>query len=101
MQPSRYFKSRVHKAQIVDASTSPLLFSHDIDMTAIPRSSNLLSRLWERYLFALKEHPIRTKMITSGSLYVVGDNIAQFGIEGRTLVSNEEGRERYDVGHCA
>jgi protein Mpv17 len=52
-------------------------------------------------LFALKEHPIRTKMITSGSLYVVGDNIAQFGIEGRTLVSNEEGRERYDVGHCA
>lgn len=36
-------------------------------------------------------------MITSGSLYVVGDNIAQFGIEGRSLVSTEDDRERYDV----
>lgn len=55
------------------------------------------TRLWKSYLHVLQVHPIRTKMITSGSLYVIGDNIAQFGIEGRTLLSTEDDREQYDV----
>jgi protein Mpv17 len=56
-----------------------------------------LGRLWGRYLVALRERPIRTKMITSGGLYVVGDWIAQFGIEGRSLSPVDDEVERYDV----
>jgi len=38
-------------------------------------------------------------MITSGGLYVVGDCIAQFGIEGRSLarVDEDDEVEQYDV----
>ncbi|KAK1927763.1 hypothetical protein DB88DRAFT_479165 [Papiliotrema laurentii] len=64
--------------------------------TIIPVRIGLMSRLWTRYLTALEVHPIRTKMITSGSLYICGDFVAQFGIEGRTLRRTEDDREQYD-----
>lgn len=35
-------------------------------------------------------------MITSGTLYIIGDNVAQFGIEGRSLTPTEDDRETYD-----
>jgi hypothetical protein len=53
-------------------------------MSAISRP-NMFARVWARYLVALREHPVRTRMVTSGVLYVVGDGVAQFGIEGRKL----------------
>jgi hypothetical protein len=56
-----------------------------------------MSRIWNRYLTALRERPIRTKMMTSGSLYVVGDGIAQFGIEGRSFNYRQEDVEHWDV----
>lgn len=67
--------------------------------TAATAKASLLGRLWGRYLVALRERPIRTKMITSGGLYVVGDCIAQFGIEGRSLarVDEDDEVEQYDV----
>lgn len=59
----------------------------------------MLGRAWSRYTAALREHPVRTKMATSGTLYVVGDNIAQFDIEGRSLRGNSENEDdaAYDV----
>lgn len=46
------------------------------------------SALWQRYLLALRTHPIRTRMITSGCLFATGDAIAQGGIEGRDPLSS-------------
>ncbi|KAK4684921.1 hypothetical protein P7C73_g5242, partial [Tremellales sp. Uapishka_1] len=43
------------------------------------------SRLWQSYLRVLSLHPLRTKMITSGAMFTLGDCVAQFGIEGRRL----------------
>jgi protein Mpv17 len=63
-------------------------------MSAISRPT-MLARVWSRYLVALREHPVRTRMVTSGVLYVVGDGVAQFGIEGRKLdLQGEEPDER-------
>lgn len=55
------------------------------------------SRTWQRYLGALKQRPIRTKSVTSASLYVVADCIAQFGIEGRSFAPKSEEVEAWDV----
>lgn len=79
-----------------DSVSVSFCLTFNVIMTTASRIGPL-GRLWSRYLVALRDHPIRTKMITSGSLYIVGDNIAQFGIEGRSLVSTEDDRERYDV----
>lgn len=63
---------------------------------AIPPT--FILRLWQRYLSALRTRPLRTKMITSGILYVVGDSVAQFGIEGRRIGVGEVAEEdRWDV----
>ncbi|BEI81907.1 hypothetical protein CcaverHIS002_0210670 [Cutaneotrichosporon cavernicola] len=44
-----------------------------------------VSRLWQGYLAQLAARPLRTKMVTSGTMFFVGDAIAQFGIEGRRV----------------
>jgi len=66
-------------------------------MTTVTAQMGFMGRMWSRYLVALKERPVRTKMITSGSLYVVGDCVAQFGIEGRSFNPKEEEIEHWDV----
>lgn len=61
----------------------------------------ITSRLWNRYTTALRERPLRTKMIQSGVLFIAADIVAQFGIEGKSLrsaISGEEGDEVYEVG---
>lgn len=45
--------------------------------------AGVFSRIWGSYLRVLSEHPLRTKMATSGFMFLLGDSIAQFGIEGR------------------
>ena len=77
-----------------DSASPP---SYGTMSTINPVRIGLMNRLWTRYLTALEVHPIRTKMITSGSLYICGDFVAQFGIEGRTLRRTEDDREQYDV----
>jgi protein Mpv17 len=49
-------------------------------MSAISHPT-MFARVWSRYFVALREHPVRTRMVTSGVLYVVGDGVAQFGID--------------------
>ncbi|KGB78800.1 hypothetical protein I307_01704 [Cryptococcus deuterogattii 99/473] len=59
----------------------------------------ITSRLWNRYTTALRERPLRTKMIQSGVLFIAADIVAQFGIEGKSLrsaISGEEGDEVYE-----
>ena len=63
--------------------------------------AGFMRRVWSRYLVALKERPIRTKMVTSGSLYVVGDCVAQFGIEGRSFNYKKEDVEHWDVSRLS
>lgn len=68
-------------------------------MSAISRP--ITSRLWNHYTTALRERPLRTKMIQSGVLFITADIVAQLGIEGRSLrraISGEEGDEVYEVG---
>jgi hypothetical protein len=43
------------------------------------------AKLWRSYLAALELHPIRTKVLTSTTLFVTGDAIAQLAIEQRQL----------------
>ncbi|WWC64484.1 uncharacterized protein I303_107094 [Kwoniella dejecticola CBS 10117] len=67
-------------------------------MTAIPRPS-IFARIWTTYTTALRERPLRTKMIQSGVLYISADLVAQLGIEGKSIrrtLSGEEGDEVYD-----
>jgi protein Mpv17 len=66
-------------------------------MSAILAPS-LPGRIWNRYITALREKPIRTRMISSGVLYVVGDMTAQFGIEDKSWRGVDgEPEGRYDV----
>lgn len=64
-------------------------------------ASRLPGRLWNRYVVALREKPIRTRMISSGVLYVVGDITAQIGIEDKSFSARDDiGSEgRYDVSN--
>ncbi|WWC91782.1 uncharacterized protein L201_006729 [Kwoniella dendrophila CBS 6074] len=69
-------------------------------MAAIPRPG-LFSRIWLSYTTALRQKPLRTKMIQSGVLYISADLVAQFGIEGKSIISRpndgrEEEQEMYD-----
>lgn len=41
------------------------------------------AHLWRRYNTALQQRPLRTRMISSGVLYIIGDHVAQLGIEDR------------------
>lgn len=41
------------------------------------------SHLWSRYNVLLRAHPLKTRMITSGTLFVIGDMISQHIIEER------------------
>jgi protein Mpv17 len=50
---------------------------------AIAAPTSAFGRVWAAYLRQLSLRPLRTKMITSGTLFAFGDTIAQFGIEGR------------------
>lgn len=50
----------------------------------------VVSRLWAGYLRQLGTRPLRTKMVTSGCMFLLGDGIAQFGIEGRRVGANPE-----------
>lgn len=57
---------------------------------------------WQAYLSQLKSHPLRTKMATSASMFLLADSVAQFGIEGRRVGSDieHEGEEpvpKWDV----
>ncbi|WVQ84682.1 hypothetical protein IAT38_006837 [Cryptococcus sp. DSM 104549] len=68
-------------------------------MSPLAPSPRLASRLWIRYTTALRERPLRTKMIQSGVLFVSADMVAQFGIEGRGmggLLRGEEGEGVWD-----
>lgn len=70
-------------------------------MSVIQRTG-LPGRLWNRYIVALREKPIRTRMISSGVLYVVGDITAQIGIEDKSFFNRDgEPEERYDVSLIA
>ena len=53
--------------------------------TAVAAPTGALSRVWAAYLRQLGARPLRTKMITSGCLFLLGDTIAQFGVEGRKV----------------
>ena len=65
--------------------------------------------MWAAYKRVLAIHPIRTKMATAATLFAVGDSIAQFGIEGRTLLPKKpdaeaqlvdaEKKEAWDVSY--
>jgi hypothetical protein len=71
-------------------------------MAAPAVRSALPVRLWHRYTTALRETPIRTRMISSGVLYVVGDLTAQLGIEDKRLfgsvgLADDVSEEKYDV----
>ncbi|WWC72102.1 uncharacterized protein I206_106062 [Kwoniella pini CBS 10737] len=57
------------------------------------------NRIWSSYTTALRERPLRTKMIQSGVLYISADLVAQFGIEGKSIsrtLDGDEGDEVYD-----
>lgn len=41
------------------------------------------AHLWRVYNTALREKPLRTRMISSGVLYIIGDHVAQIGIEDK------------------
>lgn len=56
----------------------------------------IASRLWAGYLRQLALRPLRTKMVTSGSMFIIGDTIAQVGIEGRRIGGEPE-PEGYEV----
>jgi protein Mpv17 len=51
----------------------------------------LASRLWAGYCGALVRNPLRTRMIASGTLFGIGDIVAQQGFEHRGL-SHDLGR---------
>lgn len=52
---------------------------------AAPARAGAFGRVWAAYLRQLNRRPLRTKMITSGSMFLLGDTVAQFGIEGRRV----------------
>ncbi|GMK59275.1 hypothetical protein CspeluHIS016_0702900 [Cutaneotrichosporon spelunceum] len=54
-----------------------------------------ISRVWQSYLTQLAARPLRTKMVTSGTMFFIGDAIAQFGIEGRRVSSDAVPQEGY------
>ncbi|WVQ77544.1 hypothetical protein IAR50_007231 [Cryptococcus sp. DSM 104548] len=57
------------------------------------------ARLWSGYTTALRERPLRTKMIQSGVLFIAADLVAQIGIEGKSLskaLMGEQGDEIYE-----
>ncbi|KAJ9096087.1 hypothetical protein QFC19_007313 [Naganishia cerealis] len=41
------------------------------------------SQVWTRYNVLLRSHPLKTRMVTSGALFVIGDMISQHIIEQR------------------
>lgn len=60
------------------------------------------ARIWAAYLRQLEARPLRTKMITSATLFTLGDTMAQFGIEGRRIggtgaEGSEDEAPPYDV----
>lgn len=65
--------------------------------------TGIFGRVWAAYLRVLEEHPLRTKMGTSGFMFLLGDSIAQFGIEGRRpfgsqpAVEDEEDSPEWNV----
>lgn len=71
--------------------------------TATAARAGVFSRVWAAYLRVLAEHPLRTKMGTSGFMFLLGDSIAQFGIEGRRpfgsqpAVEDEEDSPEWNV----
>ncbi|ORY35797.1 hypothetical protein BCR39DRAFT_555931 [Naematelia encephala] len=65
-------------------------------MSATFSVKNIFAQTWQRYLVALRERPLRTKMITSGAMYVGGDCVAQFGIEGRRIDRDAPAKEQWD-----
>lgn len=44
-----------------------------------------MASIWRLYTRSLATHPLRTRMIASGSLFTVGDLIAQQGLERRGM----------------
>lgn len=87
--------------------TSLVLFPSLLALSAAVASSvpyTLSGRLWAAYLRQLNTRPLRTKMITSGTLFLFGDTVTQFGIEGRRVggssesASGEDRVQSYDVG---
>jgi hypothetical protein len=69
---------------------------HILPTMASITSSRPWGRLWSSYLAQLAQRPLRTKMITSGVMFVIADGVTQFGIEGRRL-----GIERLTEGKSA
>lgn len=53
-------------------------------------------RIWRWYTAHLTARPLRTRMITSGLLFTVGDFISQHGIEGPRTLWPESWYERQD-----
>ncbi|ORX35377.1 hypothetical protein BD324DRAFT_93969 [Kockovaella imperatae] len=51
------------------------------------------SRLWSTYVTALKERPVRTKMITGAVTTLAADLIAQLAIEGKTVLPRSADKE--------
>jgi protein Mpv17 len=63
---------------------------------AVSSARGLAARLWARYSLALREKPLRTRMVSSGVLYFIGDHVAQYGIEDRKWAGDDED-ESFDV----
>ncbi len=48
-----------------------------------------MASLWHLYTRSLATHPLRTRMIASGTLFSLGSCIAQHGIERRPLTAHQ------------
>lgn len=71
-------------------------------MSALAIRPNIFIRLWTGYLTALRERPIRTKMASSSMLYLIGDSVAQLGIERKKVRfrvggTRDRDQDRWDV----
>ena len=55
------------------------------------------AKLWRSYLSALEARPIRTKVLTSMTLFVTGDIFAQLAIEQRQLGLEDRIRDAWVI----
>ena len=55
------------------------------------------AKLWRSYLSALEARPIRTKVLTSITLFVTGDIFAQLAIEQRQLGLEDRIRDAWVI----
>lgn len=74
--------SRNHSSSRASSTTAS---SPSLDFTTLRHLFTRLhpSHVWSQYNHLLRTHPLKTRMITSGTLFVIGDMISQHVIEER------------------